>query len=78
MDIGLIISLAEAGLSIWKDKSATKYQKKLYKLKEKRFDETDKDQIDWNIVGHIDRDIMLLGSLVASEIQRSGVSTQHK
>ena len=75
MDLAVVLSLLDSALSIWKDKAAVKYQAKLLKLKQRRYDETDKEQVDYNVVGHIDRDIMLLGSLVATEIQRSGVSS---
>jgi len=75
MEVAVVLSLMDSALSILKDKAAVKYQARKYKLEKERFDELDKTPVDWNVVGHIDRDIMLLGSLVASEIQRSGVSS---
>jgi len=79
MEISAILALLEVSLSIWKNKEATKYQRKVYKLKKERNiiqdgeleKETGKIWVDRNELDRINRDILLLSSLVTSEISRS-------
>jgi len=77
--ISTILSLVQASLSIWDKKLATKYQRQVLKLKQEYFKiqegeydkKTKKTWIDRNELDRVERDIRLLGDLVATEISRS-------
>ncbi len=79
MEISTILSLIQAGLSIWDKKLATKYQRQVLKLKREYLEiqdgeydkKTGKTWIDRNELDRVGRDIRLLGDLVATEISRS-------
>ena len=85
-EIAAILKILGAALSIWDHKLSSKYQRKLLKLRKERFNETDKnpnaikkkDRPDRNIIDRIDRDIMLIGDLVSSEIKRSKTNSVPK
>ena len=74
--IETILGLAKAALSIWDKKLAVKYQVELLKLTKER-DEilqgTPKynNKVDYNELDRVDRDILRLGSIVATEIAGS-------
>ena len=85
MEVGTIISLMQAGLSIWDKKLATKYQRQVLELKREYYEisegeydkKTGKTWIDRNELDRIRRDIRLLGDLVATEISRSKLSSSN-
>ena len=66
-----IAEILGSALTIWKNENAVKYQKQLHKLEKDYDKEQDKDQIDHNVLDRLERNIVRLSSLVASEIKRS-------
>lgn len=66
-----LINILGASLSIWNSKTAIKYQSKVLKLQKDYDEESDKDESDHNILDRIERDLVRLSNVVATEIKRS-------
>ena len=68
--IKLILKLASNASSIIDRKLAQKYQKELLKLEKSYDEEFDKNKPDRNVLDHIERDILRIGNIINTEIER--------
>lgn len=62
-----------AGLSIWNNKLASKYKRKVEKLKRKYYEESKKERIDMATLDDIEFELRLIGDSFAAEVERSTV-----
>lgn len=70
MYIETILKVLEAGLSIWQNTQATKYQKAILDLKQRRDDELNKGELaDDAYLDKLERDILWLSNLFSTEVK---------
>lgn len=68
--IETLLKVLEAGLKLWNTRQSRKYQESIMDLKKKRDDELNKgDEMDHAYLDKLERDIMFLSNLFATEIR---------
>lgn len=66
--IETLLKVLEAGLQLWNTRQSRKYQESIIDLKKKRDDELNKgDEMDHAYLDKLERDIMFLSNLFATE-----------
>ena len=70
-----ITSILGPALSIWQHENAVKYTKQMVELEVKYDNESDKERSDHNVLDRLERDLLRLKDLVASEITASKTNT---
>lgn len=70
-----IANILGPALSIWQHENAVRYLKQLHKLETAYDKENDKEESDHNVLDRIERDLLRLSHLVASEIGRPKANT---
>ena len=68
--IETLLRVLDAGLQLWNTRQSRKYQESIMDLKKKRDDELNKgDKMDHAYLDKLERDIMFLSNLFATEIR---------
>ena len=68
--IETLLRVLDAGLQLWNTRQSRKYQESIIDLKKKRDDELNKgDKMDHAYLDKLERDIMFLSNLFATEIR---------
>ena len=68
--IETLLRVLDAGLQLWNTRQSRKYQESIMDLRKKRDDELNKgDKMDHAYLDKLERDIMFLSNLFATEIR---------